>query len=259
MNARYELHLIEVGNRLQNHIYLLHCLTTHTTAAIDPTEAAPVLAALAARSWRLDTILTTHHHADHTDGNLALKAATGCRIIGSKQDAARIPAIDIGLADGESCTVGELRGTVIATSGHTIGHIAYFFAEAKLLFSGDALFSMGCGRIFEGTPAQAYNATQRLSALPNDTLLCPAHEYTVANAAFALSVEPENIALQKRMMQAQALRQAAQPTVPVMLATEHATNPFLRCDSPEIRHNLNMIGAEDVAVFARLRSMKDDF
>ena len=260
MNASpYVLEIIEVGNRLQNIIYLLHCTATNTTAAVDPTEAEPVLAALATRDWTLDFILTTHHHADHTDGNLPLKAATNCTVIGSKRDGARIPAIDIGLEEGETFTVGALHGTVIETSGHTLGHIAFYFESSKLLFSGDCLFSMGCGRIFEGTAAQAYASLQKLASLPDDTWLYPGHEYTLANGAFALSVETDNAALHQRLQQAKELRESGRPTMPVPMGTERTTNPFLRCDRPAIRQTLDMKEVEDVEVFTRLRAMKDRF
>ncbi len=257
--APYLLHLIEVGNRLQNIIYLLHCPTSNHTAAIDPTQAEPVMDALEQRGWKLDTILTTHHHADHTGGNAGLKAATGCTVIGSRADAARIPAIDLGLSEGERFTVGALGGTVIETSGHTLGHIAFYFEASKLLFSGDCLFSLGCGRVFEGTYAEAYTSLQRLGNLPGDTLLCPGHEYTVQNGAFAAMVEPDNEDLQRRILEAKTKRAAGQPTVPVSLAMERQINPFLRCDSPAIRRHLELTEATSLEIFTRLRQMKDAF
>jgi hydroxyacylglutathione hydrolase len=256
----YELHLIEVGNRLANHIYLLHCTHTGVTAAIDPTEAAPVLEALQARGWTLSLIFTTHHHADHTDGNAELKARTGCRVIGSRADAARIPTLDMGVGEGDAVTVGALQGMVMETSGHTLGHISYYFPEVKLLFSGDVLFSLGCGRVFEGTYEQAYASLQRIAALPDDTLVCAAHEYTVANAAFALTVDPDNAALHARAKQAAEQRAAGLATVPVLLREEKQANPFLRCYTDAVRRAVGVtLEDTEVEVFMRLRQMKDAF
>jgi hydroxyacylglutathione hydrolase len=257
--STYALHLIDVGNRLCNYIYLLHCRETGVTAAIDPTVAEPVLRALEVRGWTLNLILTTHHHDDHVGGNTELKAATGCTIIGSAPDAARIPAIDVGVAGGERVSVGNLTAHVMEVSGHTNGHIAYHFKDAFLLFCGDVLFSLGCGRIFEGTPEQMYGSLSRIASLPEETHLCPAHEYTLSNGQFALLYEPSNIVLQARVSEVEALRFARKPTVPVLLAGEKATNPFLRCDRAEIKTSLGMLGATDIAIFAALRKLKDAF
>jgi hydroxyacylglutathione hydrolase len=255
----YTLNLIDVRNRLKNYIYLLHCHATRITAVIDPTETQPVLDALEQRGWTLNYILTTHHHADHVGGSEELKARTDCTIIGSRLDAYRIPAIDIGLAEGETLEIGALHAQVMEVSGHTMGHIAYHFPHQSLLFCGDVLFSMGCGRLFEGTPTDMAASFAKITALSPLTLLCPAHEYTLENGAFALHVEPHNADLIARVEQVRELRKQGTPTVPVMLALEQATNPFLRCDSQEIRTSLNMESASNTEVLARLRRMKDSF
>jgi hydroxyacylglutathione hydrolase len=256
----YILHLIEVGNRLANHIYLLHCHTTGVTAAIDPTEAAPVLHALDVRGWTLSLILTTHHHADHTDGNAELKSHTACRVIGSRTDIARIPTIDVGVGEGDAITVGALQGLVMETSGHTLGHVAYYFPDARLVFSGDVMFSLGCGRVMEGTMMQAYDALQRIASLPEDTSICAAHEYTLANAAFALTIDPENTVLQARAKKAALQRAGGCATVPVLLEEEKLANPFLRCGTDAVRRTLGFSkDASEVEVFTRLRQMKDVF
>lgn len=253
------LHQIEVGNRLANYIYLLHCKQTHLTAAIDPTESQPVLDAIEQYGWSLDIILNTHHHHDHTDGNDALKVATGCTIIGNTDDAKRIPFIDQGVSEGEQIQVGALHADILDIPGHTLGHIAFYFAEHRLLFSGDTVFSMGCGRMFEGTPQQMVASFAKITALPDDTLICGAHEYSQSNAAFALVYEPENSALQTRADEVEQLRANDKPTVPTSLALEKAINPFLRLDNKDIRANLNMEDADNAAVFTELRTRKDVF
>jgi hydroxyacylglutathione hydrolase len=259
-NAKgYVLHMIDVGNSLKNYIYLLHCTQTGITAAIDPTEAEAVLAALAERGWQLDVILTTHHHNDHVGGNAELKERTGCTIIGSAADATRIPAIDVGLREGETLRLGALEGQVMEVSGHTLGHIAYYFPYQELLFSGDVLFSMGCGRLFEGTPTQMVDALAKITALPDETWICAAHEYTAENGRFAVSVEGGNAALVARVAEVVRLRDAGLPTVPVRLGRERSTNPFLRCDSPKIRASLGMAQATEVEIFTQLRRMRDVF
>ena len=258
-NEHYILHQIDAQNDLRNYIYLLHCKATGETAAIDPTYAQPVLDALKTKGWRLDYILNTHHHHDHTDGNAELKAATGCTIIGNAQDARRIPEIDKGVSEGDEVRIGALHAQILDIPGHTLGHIAFYFSAHSLLFSGDTLFSMGCGRMFEGTPAQMVASFAKLTALPDDTIICAAHEYSVDNAAFALRYEPNNPALQDRAEAVSTLQAKGKPTVPVLLSSEKATNPFIRLHSPEIRATLNMPDADDATLFAELRTRKDNF
>ena len=242
-----------------NYGYLIHDTEANLTATIDTPEVGPINDALAARGWSLTHILNTHHHFDHAGGNLALKEQWHCTIVGSGSDAERIPGIDVQVTDGDQYTFGNHTAQIFDVSGHTIGHIAYYFPDDKILFSGDALFALGCGRLFEGTPAQMWQSLTKLIQLPDDTTVYCAHEYTQGNARFALSVEPENDALQARAKQIDALRAEGKPTVPSTLGDEKATNPFLRPDSPALQHNLGLDGGDLVAVFAETRRRKDNF
>ena len=242
-----------------NYVYLVHEPQAGATAVVDPAVAAPVLDRLEAQGWRLDWILSTHHHADHTGGNLELKQATGCQIAGPKADAARIPGIDLGLAEGDRFRLGDAEAEVFETPGHTSGHISYWFADAGVLFCADTLFSLGCGRLFEGTPAQMWRSLAKFAPLPDAALVYCAHEYTQSNARFALSVDPDNPTLRARAAEVERLRAAGRPTVPSTLGAERAANPFLRAGDAAIRRRLGMEDADDVAVFAELRKRKDHF
>ncbi|MCU0839614.1 MAG: hydroxyacylglutathione hydrolase [Rhodospirillales bacterium] len=240
-----------------NYVYLVHDSASGLTAAVDPAVAEPVTAALAVRGWRLTHILNTHHHGDHTGGNLPLKAATGCTIVGHGADAHRIPGIDVAVGDGESFAFGRTAAQIIAVPGHTLGHIAYWFAEARAVFCGDTLFSLGCGRLFEGTAAMMWQSLGRLRQLPDETRVCCAHEYTQSNAAFALTIDPANPALRERAAAVAALRRQGLPTVPSRLGDEKAANPFLRADAPALAA---VVGSDDpVAVFGEIRRRKDVF
>ncbi len=242
-----------------NYGYLLHDPETRLTACVDTPDAQAILAALEARGWQLDYILNTHHHWDHAGGNLALKERTGCTIVGAKADAERIPGIDVALADGETFALGSRLARVIETPGHTRGHVCYYFADDHMVFVGDTLFALGCGRLFEGTPAQMWDSLQKLRQLPDETLVYCAHEYTQNNARFALAVEPENAALVARAGEIDRLRAAGQPTVPTTIGLEKDTNPFLRPASPLLRSALAMPAASEEAVFAETRRRKDHF
>ncbi len=242
-----------------NYGYLIHDPDSGLTATIDTPDAAAIERALADRGWHLDYILNTHHHADHAGGNLALKKKTGCVIVGSRSDAARIPGIDILVGDGDSFALGSHRARVVETSGHTVGHICYLFEEDLAAFVGDTLFSMGCGRLFEGTPAQMWASMQKLIVLPDATRVYCAHEYTASNGRFAVTLEPQNAALATRVREVAALRAAGQPTIPSTIGLEKATNPFLRPASPEIRATLGLPAASDVDVLGEARRRKDHF
>jgi hydroxyacylglutathione hydrolase len=254
-----QLQIEQISALSDNYVYLLHEPQAGMTAVVDPGVAAPVLERLSAQGRRLDWILSTHHHADHTGGNLELKQATGCRIAGPKADAARIPGIDLGLAERDRFQLGDAEAEVFETPGHTSGHISYWFAEPKALFCADTLFSLGCGRLFEGTPAQMWRSLSKFAPLPDDARVYCAHEYTQANARFALSVDPDNPALQARAAEVDRLRAAGQPTVPSTLGAERVANPFLRPQDPAIRKRLGLADAGDVDVFAELRKRKDRF
>ncbi|SIS77649.1 hydroxyacylglutathione hydrolase [Phaeovulum vinaykumarii] len=254
------LTLVAIPCRTDNYAWLLHDHGTDTTTLIDAPEAAPILRALHDRGWKLSHILLTHHHADHTAGAPMLEAATGARLIGAAADAHRLPLLSDAVEPGQTLAVGMQQVTVMDAPGHTIGHVAYHFAQARLLFSGDSLMSWGCGRLFEGTAAQMQDTLSRMAALPGDTQICSGHEYTEANGRFALSLEPDHPDLLERMARVRALRAEGQPTLPATLALELRTNPYLRTADPGLRAAIGMgPEADDSTVLAELRARKDRF
>ncbi|BCX81462.1 hydroxyacylglutathione hydrolase [Methylomarinovum caldicuralii] len=253
------LEIVQIPVLSDNYVYLLHEGVSGQTAVVDPAEAEPVLAALAQRRWTLDYVLNTHHHWDHVGANPALKQATGCRVVGFRGDARRIPGIDVQLAEGDVFELGECRARVLEVPGHTLGHVAYWFEADAALFCGDTLFALGCGRLFEGTPAQMWDSLCKLRMLPDQTWVYCAHEYTLKNARFALTIEPDHPPLLERVRRVEALRAQDLPTVPSLLGEEKATNPFLRADVPELQASLGMAGAPAVEVFAELRRRRDRF
>ena len=226
-------------------------------ASIDAPSADEVRAALKEKGWTLTHILTTHHHWDHTDGNEALKAETGCTIIGPRPEADKVPGIDEKVGEGDSFKFGEFEVKVFETPGHTAGHIIYWMPDAGVAFVGDVLFAMGCGRVIEGSMDDMWGSIEKVAKLPPETILYCGHEYTIANAKFALTVEPDNAALQARAKQAEELRAAGKPTLPTKLADERATNPFIRADSAEIRKVIGMESASNADVFAEVRERKN--
>ena len=253
------LEIYQIPCLQDNYGFLVHDPETGATATIDTPEVAPINQALAAKGWRLTHILNTHHHFDHAGGNEELKAQWNCQVVGAAIDAERIPGLDVALADGDTLTLGSKQARIIEVPGHTSGHIAYYFAADEVAFVGDTLFALGCGRLFEGTPEQMIESLGKIMALPDATTVYCAHEYTEANAAFAVTVEPANPALQQRVKEIQALRAAGKPTVPTSIGLERATNPFVRSDSAELQAVLNLSGADEVAVFAETRRRKDHF
>ena len=236
---------------------LVHDPKTGATASIDAGEEAPILAALEKTGWRLTDILVTHHHGDHIAGLAGLRSKLGARVVGAVADRHRIADIDLAVKEGDSFTVGGLNVTAFETPGHTVGHIAFHFPSEKLLFAGDTLFAMGCGRLFEGTPADMYQSLQKLAALPADTALYCGHEYTLSNGRFALRVDPENTALKKRMVEVEALRAQDRFTIPSSLGLEFETNPFLRAADPAIAKTIGLAGQSPLAVFTALRELKN--
>lgn len=228
-----------------NYAWLLRDEATGSTAFVDPADADAAIGAVEAAGGRLDTILLTHHHADHVAGTDAVRARFGCTVVGAKADAYRLPSLDRAVVEGDSVEIGDTSLRVIDTPGHTKGHVAYFGGDNPVLICGDTLFSLGCGRLLEGTPADMFASLHKFAALPGDTQVCCGHEYTQSNAWFAVQADPENAALQARAHEVDRLRQAGQPTIPCLLADELAANPFLR--------------APDVATLASLRSRKDNF
>jgi hydroxyacylglutathione hydrolase len=253
------LEIVQIPVLNDNYVYLAREPQSGAVGVVDPAVHEPVLAELQRRNWTLTHILNTHHHPDHVGGNMALKQATGCKIIGPEADAERIPGLDIAVGDNEGINLGHETARVFDVPGHTKGHIAYWFADSQALFCGDTLFALGCGRLFEGTPAQMWSSLSKLRRLPDETRVYCAHEYTESNARFAVTVEPGNATLQQRYARIRELRAAGTPTVPSTLGEEKATNPFLRPMSDNIRQQLNMADADDVAVFAEVRKRKDSF
>lgn len=228
-----------------NYAWLLRDSVSGAVAVVDPADPDPVIAAVLAAGDRLDMILLTHHHADHVAGTDAVRARFGAIVVGAAADAHRLPKLDIAVRGGDSVTLGSVTGLVSETPGHTLGHISYYFADGGILLPGDTLFSLGCGRLLEGTAADMFASLQSFAVLPDDTLVCCGHEYTQSNARFALHADPDNAALQARALAVTKLREAGEPTLPSRLGDEKRENPFLR--------------APNIAALADLRARKDRF
>lgn len=239
-----------------NYCVLLHA-ADGSTAAIDAPDAAAIEKALDERGWKLTDILVTHHHTDHTQGIAALKARFGCKVTGPAGEADRIAGLDRTVDESSVLDFAGHTVRVLETPGHTLGHIVYFFPDDELAFTGDTLFAMGCGRIFEGDPEAMWAGIQKILELPDATTIYCGHEYTAANGRFSLTIEPENAALVNRMAEVTALREKNLPTVPTTVALEKATNPFVRVHSPNIRARLGLERAPDWKVFQRLRELKN--
>ena len=238
---------------------LLHDPGSGATAAIDAPEAAAVEAALRATGWRLTDILVTHHHHDHTGGIEELKERHRCRVVAPAAEAAGIPEVDETVREGDHVRVGGLEGHVIETPGHTAGHISYAFGPDKLVFVGDTLFSIGCGRVIEGTPEMMWQSLLKLRGLPDDTRVYCGHEYTQANIRFAKTIEPANAALLEREQEVARLTADRQPTIPSTMGEEKAANPFLRADVPDVARSLGLAGVPAWQVFAEIRARKNKF
>ncbi|KAF8058326.1 gloB [Scenedesmus sp. PABB004] len=255
------MEVVRVPALSDNYVWLLHEPTAGVTAVVDPAEAAPVEAALRERGWSLQYVLNTHHHHDHTGGNLALKRQhPGLQVVGPRADAARIPGIDVQLGDGDRWALGGQEMRVFDTPGHTRGHISLWFPGAKALFCGDTLFALGCGRLFEGDPQTMWASLSKLTPLPRDTLVYCAHEYTQSNARFAVTVDPHNAALAARKAAIDEARARGEATVPSLLGEELDTNPFLRPHDAGVRTGVGAApGAADWEVFGAVRAAKDRF
>jgi hydroxyacylglutathione hydrolase len=237
--------IVRIPALSDNYIWLMHEPGSGETVVVDPAVAEPVLAEAEARGWQIGQIWNTHWHPDHTGGNAEIKAATGCTVTGPAAEADRIPTLDRRVREGDRVRLGAVEAEVLEMPAHTAGHIAYHLASERLVFVGDILFAMGCGRLFEGNAEQMHANLQRLGGLPANTQVYCAHEYTLANARFSVTVEPGNQALAERLHEVKRLRAGGQPTVPTTIGLEQATNPFMRASSAE--------------AFAELRRAKDNF
>jgi hydroxyacylglutathione hydrolase len=242
-----------------NYGVLIHDPATGRTAAIDAPEAAPVEAALKAKNWKLTDILVTHHHHDHTGGIAELKQRYACRVVAPAAEKERIPLVDETVREGDSVRVGDLAANVIETPGHTSGHITYWFHGDKVAFVGDTLFSIGCGRVIEGTPEMMWASLVKLRDLPDDTQIYCGHEYTASNIRFAKTIEPKNAALAAREAEAGKQLGQSKPTIPVTIGKEKKANPFLRADIAEVAAGIGMAGEPAAKVFAEIRERKNKF
>jgi hydroxyacylglutathione hydrolase len=245
--------------RQDNFGVLIHDPQAGVTASIDAPEEAPIVEALARTGWELNHILVTHHHFDHVEANAVLKQKYGADITGPASEADKIPGIDRTVHEGDRFHFGSFEVEVLETPGHTLGHVCYYLPKAGVLFAADTLFALGCGRVFEGTPQQMHASLQKLAALPDETQVYFGHEYTEANARFAVTVDPDNEALAERVEQIASMRASGLATAPTTIGQEKATNPFLRAADPSIRAHLQMSAADDADVFAEIRKRKDNF
>ncbi len=242
-----------------NYGVLIHDSATGATAAIDAPEAAPVEAALKETGWKLTDILVTHHHGDHTGGIAELKGRHKCRVVAPHAEAGKIPLVDETVREGDKVSVGKLTANVIETPGHTAGHITFWFHGDKLAFAGDTLFSVGCGRVIEGTPEMMWASLLKLRDLPGDTRVYCGHEYTLANIRFAQTIEPNNRALAARAKQAAEQIASGKPTIPTTIDEEKAANVFLRADVPAVAAAVGLAGKSAAQVFAEVRARKNKF
>ncbi len=253
------LEILTIPCLSDNYAFLAHDPETGTTALIDAPEAAPIEVILSAKGWNLDIVLLTHHHFDHVEGLPELRERYNPVVIGAKADAHRLPPLDIEVAEGDTVRIGSENGTVIDVSGHTVGHVAFYFAGSKAVFTADSLMALGCGRVFEGTFPMMWESLSKLAALPTDTTVYSGHEYTQSNGRFAATIEPDNPDLAARIADITEARDSNLATVPSLLSLELATNPFLRASQPSVKAALGMEDASDAEVFAEIRSRKDKF
>lgn len=253
------LEVVTVACLSDNYAFLAHDPETDETSVIDVPDAAPLIDALEKRGWTATQILLTHHHDDHIQGVPDLLKVHPAKVVGAAADAHRLPALDKEVREGDAVSIGNASGVVIDVYGHTVGHIAFHFADSDVIFTGDSLMALGCGRVFEGTKPQMWQSLQKLLTLPPHTLVYSGHEYSAANARFASTVDPTNARLISRKEEIDAATSEGQFTVPSRLELEMATNPFLRPSDAAIRAHLGMVGASDSDVFTEIRTRKDNF
>ncbi|KAB7610459.1 hydroxyacylglutathione hydrolase [Amylibacter sp. SFDW26] len=253
------LQIITIPCLSDNYAYLIRDEETDQVAVVDAPEAAPILGALKDLEWSLDKILITHHHFDHIDGIEALQLETGAQVFGATADKHRLPQLDVELAEGDTFELGHETCEVLDVSGHTIGHIAFVFKNAKAAFTADSLMALGCGRLFEGDAKMMWDTMRKFKTLSDDTLVYSGHEYTASNAAFAITIEPDNADLQTRIEDITDKRANDIPTVPASIGLEKATNPFMRANLNEVKALVGMTGASDAEVFGEIRRRKDNF
>ncbi|WP_208352510.1 hydroxyacylglutathione hydrolase [Pseudaestuariivita rosea] len=253
------LEILTVPCRTDNYAFLIHNPDTDETALVDAPELAPIEAALEKHGWTLTDLLITHHHYDHVEAVQPLRQTYNCKVIGARADVERLPRLDHGVEDGDTLTICGAQCQVMDVSGHTLGHLAFYFPSSDAVFTADSLMALGCGRLFEGTPEQMWTSLSKLKALPPETMVYSGHEYTQANAKFALTIEPDNAALISRVEQIADLRRQNIPTVPSRLSDELETNPFLRADLPVVQDAIHMKEQGAAQVFAEIRRQKDNF
>ena len=242
-----------------NYAYIICDNNSKTTGVIDPSESQPIISFLKRKNIKLNYILNTHHHFDHIGGNIELKNIYNAKIVGFSGDKHRIPGIDISLVNNENWSFGNSTVKVFHIPGHTLGHICFFFEKEKIVFTGDTLFSLGCGKIFEGSHEQMLTSLNKIKQLPKDTMIYCGHEYTYKNAEFCMKYDSDNIDLKKKFEKIKKLRSQNLPTIPSSLEDEIKSNIFLRCDQNVLKIKLNMKNQEDSKVFNKVRDLKDTF
>jgi len=251
--------IITVPCRSDNYAYLVRDGASGHVALVDAPAVDPIVEALEARGWGLDQIWITHHHGDHTEGVPDLVAKYGSKTVGHAKDRSRLPALDLEVSEGETISLGETTARVSDVSGHTIGHIAFILDADNAAFTADSLMALGCGRVFEGTHAMMWDSLSKFLGLPDETMIYSGHNYGQANGRFALSIEPENAALLDRFARIKAADEAGEFIVPVSMAEEKATNPFLRAVEADVKAAVGLAGADDASTFAVIRRRKDSF
>jgi len=253
------MQIIPISCLTDNYAYIIYDDNFKTVGVIDPSEAQPVISFLEKKNIKLNYILNTHHHFDHIGGNTELKKKYNAKVLGFEGDKHRIPGIDITIKDNEQWIFGNSLIKILHIPGHTLGHICFFFEKEKIAFTGDTLFSLGCGRIFEGNHKQMLDSLNKIKSLPKETKIYCGHEYTYKNAEFCMKYEGNNINLKKKFEQIKKLRFQNLPTIPSILKDELKSNIFLRCDQKELKNKLNMKNQEDLEVFKKVRDLKDSF